>query len=523
MKKIIYFSFLTFMSMISFSQNVDILYPAHNTVISSSLYEKDTLLLNLSNSKNYINDYDESFLKQLKVYRQGGSILNGNYFSEVDSTVQSVNEGRFIKMDSFYITIGPVFYQNTQNVGLVYSIGTNKIIDSLYSFKMTGFSFGFNDIKPHPFNDSSILVYGDLVDSTLMSGYFILEFNLINQSYVLHMDSCNSSTRINSLIYDDIQNRYIVTSGKPLCPSSDSLYGNSFAYFDTNLNIATPTSTYIDLSYTPYFPCSNCRDEFAGYSLAMEKATDSTLMLVGNIDNPSVVFKPSNVNSDRWGYDVGVSMRRTSDFSEIDTTRSYGRLNVAEEQSPPILEKMDSNLFVTATNLELEGAGVQPWNTELALLGLDERGTKHWMKYFPFNDYCWVKEMHPDEKGGLWIVAQCSEFNQKDQFVKVMYIDSVAYWPRVGQSTDITEHIGKWDRDFKVFPNPATEAVFIRQYGKLQVLNATFFDVNGRLVKEASLGEMDSKIDVHDLPSGMYFIKIDYQGHYLGTEKVMVN
>src|SRR5690606_35988386 len=298
----------------SYSQIQTIRYPMHNTIISSSFYEKDTLLLNLVKSKNYIDVYDKSFLKQIKVYRQGGSILNGNYFSDLDSTVQIMNDGRFIKIDSFYINIGTFFHQNTQNVGLVYSIDTNKIIDSLYSFNMAGFSFVFNDIKPHPFNDSSILVYGDLLDSTLKSGYFILEFNLINQSYVLHMDSCNSSTRISSLLYDDIQNRYIVISAKPVCSSIDSLYGNSFAYFDTNLNIATPTSTYIDLSYTPYFPCSNCRDEFAGYSLAMEKATDSSIMLVGNINNPSVDFKPSNVNSNNWGYDVGVSMRRTSDF-----------------------------------------------------------------------------------------------------------------------------------------------------------------------------------------------------------------
>jgi len=90
------------------------------------------------------------------------------------------------------------------------------------------------------------------------------------------------------------------------------------------------------------------------------------------------------------------------------------------------------------------------------------------------------------------------------------------------QTVGISNELGNWDRDFKIFPNPASESVIIRQYGQLQLLDAEIYDPNSRKVKEFQLNQIDNEINLSELSSGIYYVRISFKGQYLSTEKVLL-
>ena len=205
----------------------------------------------------------------------------------------------------------------------------------------------------------------------------------------------------------------------------------------------------------------------------------------------------------------------------------YGKNDSAERAvgGEQQILKYDSNLFVTALTSRFHLMGYpEPWNTDAAIFGLNENGDLHWKYYLPFQDYCWVKRMDKDNKGGLWVTGQCTEYdnnNNLHSFAKVTYIDSVAYWPRLSTTVSINEPIKK-AAEINVFPNPVKDYLTIRQYYRPAQLHFTLLDQTGRVVQEVNSNYSDTQMDVSSLKSGMYFLRImDTRGNLITTEKVM--
>ena len=66
--------------------------------------------------------------------------------------------------------------------------------------------------------------------------------------------------------------------------------------------------------------------------------------------------------------------------------------------------------------------------------------------------------------------------------------------------------------DFSITPNPATDNILVRLLNNANDdLNIKFYDMNGRLVKTAKVQEQEteSNIDISELSSGVYFIRVD--------------
>jgi len=59
--------------------------------------------------------------------------------------------------------------------------------------------------------------------------------------------------------------------------------------------------------------------------------------------------------------------------------------------------------------------------------------------------------------------------------------------------------------EFKVFPNPTRDFVNINGLGIKQII---FYDINGRIVKNFITPTIANRVSVHNLPSGIYFIRI---------------
>jgi hypothetical protein len=72
------------------------------------------------------------------------------------------------------------------------------------------------------------------------------------------------------------------------------------------------------------------------------------------------------------------------------------------------------------------------------------------------------------------------------------------------------------DKAYSVFPNPTSEAIFVTSSTPVQLILS---DLLGRTI---SIPRQDSKLELTELPSGVYFLQIfDQKGNKLGVEKVI--
>lgn len=397
-------------------------------------------------------------------------------------------------------------------------------------------------------NDFNNRVYIDTPASILG----IVFFKKINDFFIVSLTATDSNNNKNGVLLKldanlNVVNRLSFDCIRTLCYFDDILYfedkkqflgvtgarvvdtvnqqsqsGNGLVSLDSNLNIIQGSSQLIEVNANynlGTFPVQS----FMG---ALSPISDSTFMLMSGVANFSQVVNPPNPNP-AFFFDLAIGIRNTDSlYTEIGgLSKLYGAIDTAElgiDGQQQIL-KYDSNLFVTALTKRYSSGNPSPWDTEAAIYGLNEKGDLHWEYHIPFNDYCWVRRMDQDTKGGLWVTGQCTESvnNTTRSFAKVTYIDSVAYWPRISTTVSIKEPV-KQASEISVFPNPAQDQITVRQYYRPTILHFLVLDQSGRIVKESTSTYTDTQINISELKSGLYFLRItDSRGNFISTEKVV--
>ncbi|MBL4642996.1 MAG: T9SS type A sorting domain-containing protein [Flavobacteriaceae bacterium] len=66
--------------------------------------------------------------------------------------------------------------------------------------------------------------------------------------------------------------------------------------------------------------------------------------------------------------------------------------------------------------------------------------------------------------------------------------------------------------DFALYPNPSTDFLVVQLPSGSLKAEISVFDVSGRLLKTSSITSSANKIDVQDLSTGMYILKIQSEG-----------
>lgn len=64
-------------------------------------------------------------------------------------------------------------------------------------------------------------------------------------------------------------------------------------------------------------------------------------------------------------------------------------------------------------------------------------------------------------------------------------------------------------KDYSVYPNPVSNQVVLRQEHKLELLDYTITDLQGKILLSSTARSRETKIDVSDLTPGIYFIRIN--------------
>ncbi len=80
------------------------------------------------------------------------------------------------------------------------------------------------------------------------------------------------------------------------------------------------------------------------------------------------------------------------------------------------------------------------------------------------------------------------------------------------------------DKTLDVYPNPASQYIIVYNYSAETTRMAILYDMNGRVIRRQLLQQKSVRIDVHDLKSGLYILKVtDTKGKPIRTEKIIIN
>lgn len=76
--------------------------------------------------------------------------------------------------------------------------------------------------------------------------------------------------------------------------------------------------------------------------------------------------------------------------------------------------------------------------------------------------------------------------------------------------------------DFELYPNPTNDIVNIQLPTNVNEANASLYDFSGRLVKTKKVSTSNQLVDLEDLGSGMYILKVQFEDK-LGVKRIIKN
>jgi len=79
------------------------------------------------------------------------------------------------------------------------------------------------------------------------------------------------------------------------------------------------------------------------------------------------------------------------------------------------------------------------------------------------------------------------------------------------------------NKSIDVYPNPASTFIVVYNYENVQSRSAELFDLGGRSVKKQALLSLATRLNINNIPNGLYILKItDTGGKTIRTEKIMI-
>lgn len=117
--------------------------------------------------------------------------------------------------------------------------------------------------------------------------------------------------------------------------------------------------------------------------------------------------------------------------------------------------------------------------------------------------------------------AHCDELVTCDNFNDWPDLREQALELQVSINTTSIDNINTEKYEFKIFPNPSTESINIKSN---QINDATFelIDLNGKLRKQGELVSNSQFINISEMPSGNYIIRILVNKKHVFSKKLII-
>ena len=421
--------------------------------------------------------------------------------------------------------IAPKLNQGKTDSCILWLKKQSEPFDSAYFFPLYDSSFAYIDIYKAISLQNGVYLFGTLkYNYSNTSHPAIFKINMLTRSIKIRKFNCYSPVRsFTDATYDLVNHNFIVTSFAQI-ENPNPPFGAGICKIDTNLNLIPGSNQTLQSNYATHLIQPPNPYE---YIVGIEEVDAQNFLVVGSALNPlQLPSSTPNPNPNYWD-DLVVGQRSNVTLMENSTSYAYGKVDTSESASIDFFpfKRIDSNLFYVGMTSRFYNPIPEPWDTELALFGLNEQGQKHWAYYEPLNDYCYISDIIPDQKGGIWYVAQCFEnlntsTGEFESFIKVGYIDSVAYWPRIG-AVGIETPVKKAE-DIQIYPNPVEHEFTIKQYGFVQTLQLRIYNLQGALLQESQSQSHKSTIDVSQLKSGLYLLHVlNEKGQLIKEQKLV--
>lgn len=98
-------------------------------------------------------------------------------------------------------------------------------------------------------------------------------------------------------------------------------------------------------------------------------------------------------------------------------------------------------------------------------------------------------------------------------------------WAGVQQPFEVSEVLSvkeeNVDQTLQVYPNPVTDAVFVDRGEHKEELSYILYDSVGRVLDRGVLTGKTTKLDLQDLPAGVYFLLFKNNSHNVKVSKLI--
>lgn len=139
--------------------------------------------------------------------------------------------------------------------------------------------------------------------------------------------------------------------------------------------------------------------------------------------------------------------------------------------------------------------------------------------YYWFGYETWSLKVYPN---GYPANAEVKVYIYKNGETTVS--DSIDLKFEYSDVTAINEPDSEQEIDFNIYPNPASENVFIEFQKMAEIDKISIIDMSGKIVESFFPGVKKSiEIDISKYPKGIYFARCDIKNHEVIMKKLVVN
>lgn len=430
-------------------------------------------------------------------------LMDGTFTTVAGSLTMGNNSTIVIKDGSLSLTSGQVNLTNTYHVH--YEAGTNSTVNS--GIELTG--SGLADVMVNVGSGNSVFLSDDLMlngELTLSSGNLTLNNNdlTFNSSADL---SANGSGRIVSSSQSSITINTMngLSGGLKLASSSNTVSDFTINLGNSSAMVDLPGGLQVTNSLSLQSGLLNAGTN----SVTLQAGSGAQLM--GGSDTSYII----TVMGGSLDIDVAAS---SSQMFYIGTQNNYAPVEITNNGSATntikagvdamVLSNGTMGNLVTATqsgvnatwfvdNSVTSGADVDMtvwWNTNMEVNGFD-RNSAYISHYI----------------NGGWDVNAIGAANTSGSMHSLSRVNITSFSPFTVYDNNTTLAVSNVteNSEVSVYPNPATNNIYIDYTNTNKPVQAAIYSVSGKLVKVAMLGNTHSAIDVQDLSNGMYYIQLN--------------
>ncbi len=430
-------------------------------------------------------------------------LMDGTFTTVAGSLTMGNNSTIVIKDGTLALTSGQVNLTNTYHVH--YEAGTNSTVNS--GIELTG--SGLADVMVNVGSGNSVFLTNDL----MLNGELMLT-------------SGNLTLNNNDLTFNSSADLSASGSGKIVSSSQSSITINTMNGLSGGLKLASSSNTVSDFTI-------NLGNSSAMVNLTGGLQVTNSLSLqsgVLNAGSNSVILQSGSGAQLMGGSDtsyiitvMGGSLdidvaANSSQMFYIGTQNNYAPVEITNNGSATntikagvdamVLANGTMGNLVTATqsavnatwfidNSVTTGADVDMtvwWNTNMEVNGFD-RSNAYISHYI----------------NGGWDVNAIGAANTSGSMHSLSRVNITSFSPFAvyDNNTALAVSNVTENSEVSVYPNPATNNIYVDYTNTNKPVQAAIYSVSGKLVKVAMLGNTHSAIDVQDLSNGMYYIQLN--------------